>query len=230
MALKLNKSFYNFLKRLFDIFIAIILLVVFSPAILIFAAIIYLQSKEFPFFLQDRCLTLEKHHFKIYKLKTLYDNSIFNVNSEIFIQNDLQRYLIPIGGFLRRSGLDEVPQLLNVLMGQMSLIGPRPFTIHDLTIIKELQPKLYDLRNTINEKPGISGYWQIFGNRKEGVADLIKNDLFYSKNASVMLDAELFFRTIPLVLFAMHTDSITFEINRPQNKLVQLKVINKSEQ
>ncbi|MFH0734689.1 MAG: sugar transferase [bacterium] len=229
MVFRFNKSFYDFSKRLFDIFIAIILLILFAPAIIIFAAIIYLQSKEFPFYLQDRCLTLEKHHFKIYKLKTLYNNRVDNKNRGIFIQNDLQRYLIPFGGFLRRSGLDEVPQLLNVLIGQMSLLGPRPFTIRDLTIIKEHHPKLYDLRNTINKKPGISGYWQIFGNRKEGVEDLIKNDLYYSQNASVKLDAELFFRTIPLVLFAMHSDSVMFEITQQKNKPIPFEAVKELE-
>ncbi len=221
-----NKYFYGLSKRAFDFIISIILLVVFLPVILFFAILIYLQSKEFPFYLQDRCLTLEKPRFRIIKLKTLYSNNINSTNRKVFIQDDLSRYLIPIGGFLRRTGLDEVPQLLNVLIGEMSLLGPRPFTIRDLTIIKEQKPELYNLRNTINNKPGISGYWQIFGSREEGVENLIKNDLFYSKNASFVLDVKLFFQTIPLVVFALHTDSVMFKIKQSQYKKTSNVIIN----
>ncbi len=186
-------------------------LVLFSPMVMIFAIIIYLQSGEFPFYLQKRSLTLEKRHFNVIKLKTLYSKNRAKIVNTVFIKNELHKYLIPFGKFLRRTGLDELPQLINVIKGEMSLIGPRPLMESDLITIRNNAPELYRLRNILHCTPGITGYWQVFGNRINGIDDLIGCDLLYEQNKSFLLDLQIFIRTIPLVLFAAHADSISFK-------------------
>ncbi len=203
----------NITKRLIDIIFSAILLVIFAPVILLFALIIFIQSKEFPFYSQYRALTLEKKQFKVIKLKTLYSNSISTVKNPL-IKMDLKKHLIPFGSFLRHTGLDELPQLINVLKGDMSLIGPRPLTIDDLLLIKKYDIDAYNKRNEINFRPGLTGYWQIYGNRLKGINNLIENDLYYANNQSLILDLKILFATIPMVLFAKHSDAIDFNVDK----------------
>ncbi|HPN36772.1 MAG TPA: sugar transferase [Melioribacteraceae bacterium] len=198
------------LKRFIDIFLSILLIGLFLPVIICFAIIIFLQSFENPFYTQYRALTLERKRFKVVKIKTLF-SGFHNNNKNVFIKEDLRKYIIPFGKFLRHTGLDELPQLFNVIKGDMSLVGPRPLTIGDLNIIKENNPQLYNLRNTITLKPGLTGYWQIYGKRLEGAKNLIEDDLYYEHNYGVNLDLKIIFATIPLVLFAKHSDAIDFK-------------------
>ena len=95
----------------------------------------------------------------------------------------------------------------------MSLIGQRPLSNTDLEIIKRSNSELYYKRENLNEKPGISGYWQIYGNRKEGIKNMVELEEFYKQNKSVALDVSLFIMTVPLICFARHSDSITNSYN-----------------
>ncbi len=198
------------IKRGLDILISIGLLIFFSPVLTLIMGIIFVQTKANPIYIQKRGLTIDKYSFNIFKLRTLYPN-IKNDNKEIhnvLIQSNFAKSVIPIGGFLRRTGIDEIPQLINVLMGKMSLIGPRPLSLHDLEIIKKETNELYKRRENLNVKPGISGYWQIFGDREKGIQNLIEYDEYYANNKSFLLDMFLMMMTLPLMLFARHTDAI----------------------
>lgn len=214
------------LKRLLDIVFSIILIIFFLPIIIISAVIIFFQSYENPFYTQYRALTLEQKRFKVIKIKTLFSGS-HSKNGNVFIKEDLKKYIIPFGRFLRHTGLDELPQLLNVIKGDMSLIGPRPLTIGDLNIIKETNPQLYNLRNKITLKPGLTGYWQIYGKRLEGAVNLIENDLYYSQKYGLGLDLKILFSTIPMVLFAKHSDAIDFK--KTTRKIEKLEKFSLSE-
>ena len=187
-----------------------ILLIFFSPLLLVFIIIIFLQTKTNPIYTQKRGISLNKNTFNIYKLRTLYpSNETHNTkNPNILIQENYAKSVIPCGAFLRKTSIDEIPQLINVLLGDMSLIGPRPLSFHDLNIIQHESPNLYRRRDNLNVKPGISGYWQIFGDREKGIENLIEYDEYYEKNKSFLLDMFLMMMTIPLMLFARHTDAI----------------------
>lgn len=204
-----RKYWYAFVKRILDIFISFVLLIIALPGLLLFSFIIYLQTGLNPIYIQKRGLSLNKFQFNIYKLRTLYPSQKHHTDSNIFIQNEFKDSIIPIGRFLRKTGIDEFPQLINVLLGNMSLIGPRPLANNDLNIIKETDNALYMRRESINVKPGITGYWQIFGNREKGFVNMVELEEYYKLNRSLSLDLFLMVMTVPLMLFAMHSDAIS---------------------
>jgi len=201
---------FTLLKSIFDFSISLILLILAFPLILILSLIILLQIREFPFFIQERGITLNSYRFKMYKLKTMKSQKV-NVDSSrenIFFKNELTQLVTPFGRILRRTGLDELPQLLNILKGEMSFVGPRPLSLTDLDIMKYSYPKEYTFRGQNKFKPGITGYWQVFQNRNEGVKDLIEKENFYNQNYSFALDIKILLKTIPIVFNGTHCDAI----------------------
>ncbi len=110
--------------------------------------------------------------------------------------------------WLRKSGLDEILQLINVIKGEMSLVGPRPLTTGDLELLKKSEPELYERRRILNSKPGITGYWQVCGRREDGAFNLIENDEYYERNKSLIMDLKLILKSVVVLLTASHSDSI----------------------
>jgi lipopolysaccharide/colanic/teichoic acid biosynthesis glycosyltransferase len=99
-----------------------------------------------------------------------------------------------VGGFLRRFSLDEVPQILNVLRGEMSLVGPRPLPVRDHAMLEDWHRKRYLVL------PGITGLWQIAGRSKLGFDDLVRLDFYYLENWSIWLDISIIGKTVPAVV------------------------------
>jgi lipopolysaccharide/colanic/teichoic acid biosynthesis glycosyltransferase len=209
VIIKESHSFYELMKRIFDFISAVILLVLFSPFIILTCLIIYLETGCSPIFVQQRGLTLEGPEFRIYKFRSLKNTHLtLKESSHIFRKEDLSG-LVTISGFiLRKTGLDELPQIINVLLGNMSLIGPRPLSLWDLQMMKVNEPAFYIRRTLIKSKPGISGYWQIYGDRQKGVANLIELEEYYEKNKSFILDLFLIAMTVPILFFTKHSDAI----------------------
>lgn len=204
---------YLILKRYFNLFFATFLFLISLPFLIIFSIIIFLETHEFPILVQKRALALNSNVINVYKLKTMKScksNSI----KDVFIKKDLFKFLTPTGKLLRKMGLDELPQLINVIKGEMSLIGPRPLTIEDLIYLYTYYPELIKRREKIKCLPGITGYWQIYGKREEGVKNLIDLDEYYEKNLSLKLDLTLLIRTLPVIFLAKHKDAINFSINK----------------
>ena len=181
------------LKRIVDFLAAIILTLLVSPVLFVVACILYWQHKENPFYFQKRGLVLEKDIFTIVKFKTMFDGS--------FVPRDSEEVFSKYGSFvsidkfckwLRKTGLDELPQLLNIIIGNMSFVGPRPLSVEDLKVIQETAPEYYKERASLESRPGITGYWQIFGNRREGVKNLLELELHYESKKSPMYDLYLF--------------------------------------
>lgn len=186
-----SKSIY---KALLDRALALVGILILLPFLVSVAVLIYFETRKFPFFKQDRIGFLGRP-FKIWKFRTMFvsDNGI---NIKQAAQNDIR--ITKLGKFLRRSSIDELPQLFNVLKGEMSLIGPRPHAIsHDIyysSIIKN-----YKKRHCA--KPGMTGLAQINGYRGPTEKNIkmekrIQKDCEYIENWSLSLDFKILFKTI----------------------------------
>ena len=178
--------YQKYFKRFLDIILSLILIVFLSPVMMLLFFVIWFVI-GFPIFKQRRP-GLNNKIFTLYKFKTLYDASK-NIH-ESKRQNSL-------GNFLRKTGLDELPQLFNILINDMSLIGPRPLLLEYLDKYSRHEKK----RHLV--KPGITGLAQV-NPELSGVKSWnrsIKLDIYYIKNVSFFLDIQIFFKTIELILF-----------------------------
>ncbi len=205
-----NKNLFYITKNALDLFFGIVLIVLTSPFTLIVTVILSFLFRSSPFIIQERGITYENKAFKIIKFKTIKPDKtkeIF-ISNNIFFKNQLEQNVPVFCRWLRRSGLDELPQLVNVIKGEMSLIGPRPLMVNDLEILKNKFPEYYYKRNQIKAKPGITGLWQTYGKREEGVKNLILLDLEYDNMFSFSLDIKIIISTIPLILKGKNSDAI----------------------
>lgn len=178
----------NFLKRVIDILGALSLLILTSPIIIATAVFIYFKVSRDVIFTQARPGLKEKI-FKIYKFKTMSDER--DANGELL--PDDQR-LGKFGKLIRSLSLDELPQLFNVLKGDMSFIGPRPLLVEYLPIYNETQKHRHDVR------PGITGLAQVNGRNAISWEKKFEYDVYYAKNLSFMLDVKIALQTIEKVL------------------------------
>lgn len=190
-------SNYSRLKRITDIFLAVIGLTISLPLTLIAAVMIKIDSKGSILFSQTRTGKNGKP-FTIYKLRTMRQDAEKD-GAKWASQNDSR--ITPVGNFLRKTRIDEIPQMYNVLIGNMSFIGPRPERPEfDRELSKEIP--YYMLRYLI--KPGLTGWAQVnygYGASVEDSKMKLKYDLYYIKNYSFFLDLRIIFKTILIVLF-----------------------------
>jgi lipopolysaccharide/colanic/teichoic acid biosynthesis glycosyltransferase len=203
-------------KNRIDFILSAAILIVAFPFMLLISILLMVILKSFPLIIQKRGITVENQVFNIYKFKTIGNPSLRNrinpynqLSSEnILFKPGLSQYVPAFCKWLRKTGLDELPQIFNVLKGEMSLVGPRPLTISDLEVLKNKHPHYYHDRNLITLKPGITGMWQVFGNRNEGIENLIALDLYYCQQTSLQLDLQILLSTILLVSSGKHSDAI----------------------
>lgn len=186
-------------KRLFDAASASLALLFFAPLFIAVALMIKLTSPGPVFFTQYR-YGHRNQRFKIYKFRTMHVHLGDARGVQQTVSNDPR--VTAFGRFLRRTSLDELPQLINVINGDMSLIGPRPHALaHDRFYGREIAG--YDLRQTV--KPGISGWAQVHGHRGATVTvsrmrERLAYDVWYARNASFALDVQIIIRTIGEVI------------------------------
>jgi len=189
----------NYIKRLLDIIISFIALVVLSPVLLIVIIWLHFANKGAGvFFLQERP-GKNAEIFKIIKFKTMTDER--DKNGQLL--PDLQR-ITKAGNFVRKSSLDELPQLINVLKGDMSLIGPRPLLVKYLPLYNENQARRHEVR------PGITGWAQVNGRNAITWSDKFKLDVWYVNNCSFKVDVNIIFKTIYNVI---HHEDINSKFN-----------------
>ncbi|PJR03859.1 sugar transferase [Avrilella dinanensis] len=177
----------NYLKRLFDFLAAFFGLILLSPIFIVVMIGLYFVNQGKPFFFQARPGKGERI-FKIVKFKTMNDKKDVHGN----LLPDADR-LTPIGAFVRKTSLDEIPQLINVLKGDMSLIGPRPLRTYYLPLYNEEQKKRHNVR------PGITGWAQVNGRNAISWTKKFELDVYYVNNISFLLDIKIFFLTIKKV-------------------------------
>ncbi|NMH88216.1 sugar transferase [Flavivirga algicola] len=178
----------NIIKQLLDSVFALSGLILLSPILITVAIILTISNRGTPFFFQKRPGKNEKI-FKIVKFKTM--NDLKDDNGALLPDKDR---LTPIGQFVRKYSLDEIPQLFNVLIGDMSFIGPRPLLIRYLPYYTELEKKRHSV------KPGITGLAQISGRNLLDWDSRLKKDIEYVENLSLMLDLNIFLDTIKKVI------------------------------
>ncbi len=189
------------LKRAIDVVGALAGLIVLSPVLLAVALAVKLDSPGPVIFAQER-YGRNKRRFRMYKFRTMVPNAeklqseLEDMNEAIGpvfkIHNDPR--ITRVGGFLRKTSLDELPQLVNVLLGQMSLVGPRPLPVRDVQLFEEAW-----FMRRFSVAPGITGLWQISGRSNLGFDDWVTLDLKYIDEWSLALDLKILVNTVPVV-------------------------------
>ena len=180
----------SLIKRLTDIIISIFVLFITSPILLISALIIKLESKGPALFIQERTGLLGKS-FKMFKFRGMIDNAL-SFGPELTQVDDPR--ITKVGRFLRRTSIDEIPNFINVLLGEMSIIGPRPEIVSITIGYSNEQKKVFQF------KPGITGYSQINGRQMLSPEDRVRMEIEYYQNENFYRDISLLFQTIKVVI------------------------------
>ncbi len=198
-------SDYEMMKRWMDVTVSIIMYIIFSPLFVIIPILIKITSKG-PVFYRQLRLGKDGRPFVFLKFRSMYNNSDHSIhkkyiedymngngnNGGIYKINHDKR-ITPLGKILRKASIDELPQLWNVLRGDMSIVGPRPPIYYEYNMKKEIQKK------RLKVKPGITGLWQIRGRSKVQFYDMIKMDLRYIRASSIIFDILIMFETVHII-------------------------------
>lgn len=185
---------YKYFKRFLDIVLSAAALLVLSPVLLIVAVAIKLDSKGPVLFKQKR-VAKGKEHFQILKFRTMYADVPKDVPTHLLADPDSK--ITKIGRFLRKSSLDELPQIWNILVGEMSIIGPRPALWNQFDLIAER-----DKYGANDVRPGLTGLAQVMGRDELPIEVKAKYDGEYAQNITFANDVKIFFKTITSVLGA----------------------------
>jgi exopolysaccharide biosynthesis polyprenyl glycosylphosphotransferase len=182
---------YRITKRLFDIVGSLLLIIVSSPLWILIAICIKFETPGSVIIAQKRMGHMGKE-FTLWKFRTMH------VSSDLYAhppKDGSDKRVTRVGRWLRKTSLDELPQLLNVFMGTMSLVGPRP----EMPFIVETYTPWQ--RKRLEAKPGLTGLWQILGRKDLPLTENLHYDFYYINNQSLLLDSVILLRTIPVVLF-----------------------------
>ena len=202
---------YNFSKRIFDIIVSSIAIVILLPLFIPISIVLRLTAEGEVFYLQER-YGLNNSKFKIIKFATMLKNSMNMGSGSITLRNDPR--VTKIGSFLRKTKINELPQIINILKGDISLVGPRPLVSKTfLAYDEEIQSKIYSV------KPGLTGIGSIIFRDEESIISAITDEdphefykrviapykgeleMWYQKNNSFFLDLQLIFMTAWVILF-----------------------------
>lgn len=188
----MNKSFQRIIKRIIDFLGALIGLIFLSPFFLILAILIKLDSPGSVFFRYER-IGKGGNKFKPFKFRTMVRGAMETGLGYNISEGDER--ITRIGEFIRKWGIDELPQLIDVLRGEMSLVGPRPTFQYQVEKYNDFQKKRLLVR------PGITGWAVVHGRNLLSWKERIKYDIWYIENWSLRLDFEILFKTISLIIF-----------------------------
>jgi len=210
MCMQRNPGFFRMVKRATDFILSSILIVISAPIMIIIGAAVKLDSKG-PVFYRAEVVGENGRHFKMFKFRSMRidgDHSIHKKFVSKLIRGEIDRKNAPVlkitddprvtrvGRIIRRLSLDELPQLFNVLKGEMSLVGPRPCLPYEYELYKDWHKK----RNSV--PPGITGLWQVAGRSEVSFEEMILLDLYYIYNRNILMDLSILFETF-FVVFRM---------------------------
>ena len=201
-----------FFKRFFDFILSLLAIVILSPILLIISIFIKLGSKGPIFFLQER-VGLNQKVFKIIKFRTMVVNAEHIGDGLKVKENDDPR-ITKAGKILRKTSLDELPQLFNILKGDMSFIGPRPWITDYSHFFTTKQMRRLD------ERPGLTGLAQCNGRNNISIVEKINYDIYYVENISLLLDIKIFIKTIKSVFTKNGAVSSKFAIKSELEELM----------
>ena len=202
----MNKMYRLFFKRIFDFIISLLVLIIISPIMLVITIWLHFANKGAgAFFLQERP-GKDGKIFKVIKFKTMTDER----DAEGNLLPDADR-LTKVGKFVRSTSIDELPQLINVLKGDMALIGPRPLLVQYLPLYSPEQARRHEVR------PGISGWAQCHGRNAISWTEKFKLDVWYVDHVSLVTDLKVIFITIKNVLMRKDINSATAATTEPFN-------------
>ncbi|HTY10375.1 MAG TPA: sugar transferase [Bacteroidota bacterium] len=198
-----------FIKRLFDIVGSTVAIILFSPIFLVTIVAIYLESGRPFFFLQTRASIKGGKQFDFIKFRSMIEKAD-QMKDELWGHNESDGALFKmkndpritkVGRIIRKLSIDELPQLFNVLKGDMSLVGPRPLPLSDFDTVNEPDEFWETIQDRAAVKPGMTGLWQVSGRSDIKFREMILLDLYYVENHSLLFDLEIMFETVPVVLF-----------------------------
>lgn len=192
-------------KRCLDLVIAIPMFIVAAPIMLVVAIAIKAYDGGPAFYKQERC-TLYGRKFMIYKFRSMIVDAEGDGKARLASQNDSR--ITPVGEFIRKTRLDELPQLINILKGEMSIVGPRP---ERPEIIKEYEKTIPEFACRMKMKGGLTGYAQIYGKYNTTPYDKLKMDMMYIQNYSFLLDIELILMTLKIMFIKESTEGVVEE-------------------
>lgn len=178
----------NYFKRFLDLIVSLVAFSLLLPLFIVVTALLYIANQGKPFFVQQRP-GKNGRIFRLVKFKTMNDKKDAAGN----LLSDAER-LTAVGKFIRKTSLDEIPQLINVIKGEMSLIGPRPLLVEYLPLYNSTQKRRHDVR------PGITGWAQVNGRNAIGWKEKFELDVWYVDNMSFLLDCKIIIFTLMKVV------------------------------
>ena len=203
---------YKFFKRILDLIVSFISLIILLPIFIPIIMILKFTAEGEVFYFQER-IGINNSKFKIWKFATMLKNSMDMGSGSITLKNDFR--VTKIGGFLRKTKINELPQIINILKGDISIVGPRPLVTKTyLAYSKKIQSKIY------NVKPGLTGIGSIFFRDEESIISSVKDEdphdfykrviapykgeleMWYQENCSFFLDLKLIFTTAWVIIFS----------------------------
>ncbi|WP_086415280.1 MULTISPECIES: sugar transferase [Bacillus cereus group] len=205
LEIKKPSGIYLCLKRVMDLSGAIVGLIIFSPIFLLISILYMTGDNKGPIFFKQIRMGKNGKEFNIYKFRSMIVNAEEKLrNNEVlykkYIDNNYKLEpsedprITKVGQFLRKTSLDELPQFLNVLKGDMSLVGPRPVVQEELVEYGERKGEF------LSVKPGLTGYWQVSGRSDVGYPERVDLELYYAYNASLWLDIKILLLTVKNVV------------------------------
>ena len=180
----------NYIKRMIDFILSLIAMLILWPIFLIISILIKLDSKG-PILFKQKRIGKNKKHFYIFKFRTMKIDTPKDMPTHMLKNPEV--FITRVGKFLRKTSLDEFPQFINVLKGEMSIVGPRPYLHREIPDMKE------SYNSIIKVKPGITGMWQVSGRSDTEFEERLKLDEYYVRNWSLWLDIVIILKTIKAV-------------------------------